>query len=490
MGATPDERLSQLSDVLIQSVIKPDTESLRRRQELFSGLPVSALRNENYIIYLVFYNFKERHITPDAEFMSLYLLRNVRLIRESKQYINTAAFAELDEDEAVSYTSAVLKQFNRLLTLEPLAYADFMLALEKYRQEFSAYEIGSAYSQARLILYDGLQVGRRYLQGYEDSAAYVKGRMVEIDGLMNSGRGSGFIDLRSHGLEEDTGVAPERIGGFDLLTKLEAHLGGIFTHTFYSICAPTKGGKSKFTTRMIHNIVVQAGNNVSVWIPEGGYVAWCAQLRAIHFEYLYIRNKPENEKVAPLSQKQILQRNYPSDAIRALEEASKLDLFTNPAYGSINAIDMPLRLESFVEHMGTSVKLNDSKAVLVDYLQLMSSDNRSLNKNQIISYAYQEALKFCNAFGVAFFSPAQFTQEFMKEMATAKGGSHETRVAGGESSEVVRTPDINIALYASVDDLIRHKMVLMSMPSRQCESFPDEEIYTDLRSCVFASVDS
>ena len=51
----------------------------------------------------------------------------------------------------------------------------------------------------------------------------------------------------------------------------------------------------------------------------------------------------------------------------------------------------------------------------------------------------------------------------MNEMAKSKEGqAHEVRTAGGESSEIIRTPDINIALYASTEDLIRKEMTIMS----------------------------
>ena len=72
----------------------------------------------------------------------------------------------------------------------------------------------------------------------------------------------------------------------------------------------------------------------------------------------------------------------------------------------------------------------------------------------------------------------------MNEMANSKNGdSHELRTAGGESSEIVRTPDINLALYANADDMYRHRMTIMSVPSRLCEPFKNIEIYADLGPC-------
>ena len=487
---TPEERLSEFSDLLLQSIIRDDELSLRNRKYLLSQVPIHIFKNENYIILYVLNNFKDRGITPDEEFLKMYLLRNLRLFKDAGSNINLTEFQDLDESPYMAYASAVIKQFNRLLTLEVLEYSQFRLTLEKYKQEYCAYEVGIGYSEAKMILYDGVQYGNKFLQGYSDSATYVKSKIAEVEGVLDKTAGVGFIDSRVAGIEDDSNIKPTKIGDFDLLTGLNEQLGGIFTSVMYNIVAPTKGGKSKFTTRMIHTIAIQYGYNVSVWAHEGGYKAWWAQLRAIHFEYLYIRNRPESERVAPLSQKQILYGHYPSEEIRILEETSRLDLFTNPAYGNINIIDRPFMYENLIEEIDTSVKLNNSKAVLIDYLQIITTQLRNLSKSEAIGKAYQDCLSYCKKADVALFSPSQFKQEFMTEMAKSGGTKgHEVRTAGGESSEVIRTPDINIALYASTEDLLRKEMTIMSMPSRLCEPFPDEKIYADLCSCVFSSIE-
>ena len=487
---TPEERLAEYSNILIQSIIKTDDTSLNNRRFLFGQVSPKVFKDENYIIYSVFYSFKDKGITPDEDFLKMYLLRNTKMIKESSEYIDLKAYADLDEDPNTAYIAAVSKHFVRLQGLDIASPDDFRLTLEKYKTEFCAYEINKAYSQAKLILYDGLQVGRKLYQGYDDSVAYVKKKTADIEAVLNHTTGVGFIDSRSAGIEDDSNdVKPVKIGDFGLIDELNEYLKGYYTSYFYNVLAPTKGGKSKFTARAIHNIVVEHGNNATVWAHEGGYKAWWAQLRAIHFEYLYIRNKSENERVAPLSQKDILEDRYPSPEIRSLENASRLDLFTNPNYGVINMIDRPFKVETFIDEIETSVQLNNSKVVLIDYLQLIGWDSKSLSKSQAIGQAYQALLAYCKKRNVMAISPSQFTQDFMNEMAKSRDGqNHEVRTAGGESSEIIRTPDINIALYASTEDLMRRKMTIMSVPSRLAEPFPNVEIYCDLCSCVFSSI--
>lgn len=489
---TPEERLEELSDNIITSIIKGDDTSKLNRQYLFGQFTPNVFRNENYIIYLILYSFKDKGITPDEDFIKMYLTRNTKIIDNSKEYINITEFNDLDENPNIAYISAVLKKFTRLLTLDGVAQDDFNLLIEKYKQEFSAYEINLAYSQAKLILYDGITIGSKVLQGYNDSVAYVKKRIADIESILNRTTGAGFIDSRVEAIDDndEKESKPEKIGDFDLITELNDQLGGIYTSIFYNIIAPTKGGKSKFTTRMAHTVAVKYGVNISVWAHEGGYRAWWAQLRAIHYEYMYIRNKSENERVAPLSQKQILNGEYPSEQIKIMERESMLDLFTNPDYGSINMIDRPFLAETLIEEIETSVQLNQSRFVLVDYLQLIGTNISGKSKPQYIGESYQNLLSYAKKRNVAVCSPSQFKQEFMNEMSKSKDGQqHEVRTAGGESSEIIRTPDINIALYATTEDLIRKEMTIMSVPSRLCEPFPDAHIYADLCSCVFSSLD-
>ena len=486
----PEERLEMLSDSIISSIINKDELSLQNRQVAFGQLPTKSLRDENYLIYLVLYNFKDKRITPDSIFLETYLTRNIKLIKKSQRYINLSEYKDLDDNSYIAYVSAVMKKYNRLVQENPLSLEDFKLTLEKYKSEFCAIEMNKAFSQAKIILYDGMQLGSRYYQGYEDSIAYVKNVNADVESLLDQTSGEGFIDSRTTGIEDSEKTKLTKIGDFDLITELNEKLGGIYSGIFYNVLAPTKNGKSKFCARITHTAMVKYGTNVSVWAHEGGYEAWWAQMRAIHFEYLYIRNKPDGEKVAPLSQKDILHGNYPSPEIKQLEEASRLDLFTNPNYGVLNMIDRPFKVETFIDDIETSVQLNNSKLVVIDYLQLIGWDSKNMNKNQAISTAYQNTLTYCKKRNIGVISPSQFKQESVNELANAKdGSSHELRTAGGESSEIIRTPDVNIVLYSSIEDLLRKKMTIKSIPSRFAEPFPDIDIYADLCSCVFSSMD-
>lgn len=486
---TPEERLAQLGDRIMASVIRKDANARTNRAVLFSTFNPKIFRDENYVIFKVFYSFRDRGVTPDEDFLRMYLLRNEKIISDAGEYLDVQAYADLDEDPVTGYVMAVIKQYSRLLTMPVESLENFKLLMEKYRLEFMSSALGDAYSKAKTMLYDGIKQGRDFKMGYNDSVAYIKKTMTDIETSVDSSQGMGIIDASVVGLIDDDQNAPEYLGDFGLINELNKHLGGIYSSYFYSILAPTKGGKSKFTTRMMHNMIIN-GTPVVVWAHEGGYAAWLAQLRAVHFDWVYNRKEPDITKhKLGVTQEVILRGNYPSEAIRQLEDASRVDLFTNPKYGKVTMVDAAFKVETFLDDIDTAVMQHGAKAVLVDYLQLITSNRVGASKPQIIGEAYQKALAYAKKKNVAFISPAQMTQDFMNEMAKSKeGSSHELRTAGGETSEVIRTPDINIALYGSIEDIRAGSMKILSIPSRLCQPFPEIDIYCDLGICQFASL--
>ena len=92
---TPEERLTQLSDSILSTILGKTKECKLLRQSVFSQIVPKVFRDENHIIYKVMYKFRDRGIVPDEEFLRMYLLRNENAILDSKGYIDIEAFSEL-----------------------------------------------------------------------------------------------------------------------------------------------------------------------------------------------------------------------------------------------------------------------------------------------------------------------------------------------------------------------------------------------------------
>jgi hypothetical protein len=179
---------------------------------------------------------------------------------------------------------------------------------------------------------------------------------------------------------------------------------------------------------------------------------------------------------------------FPDPSLKDLENVSALDLTTNGEYGNINFIDRPFNVETFIQDIDVSVKKNNSRAIIIDYLQLIKSEGR-LSERECVAKAYPLLLDYCRKNNITVFTPAQYKQDVVEKLSSSDDTSNvEMRVSGGVSAEVIRTPDISIALWASTEDLRNNRMKILSLPSRFGKAFPQIDVYHDLGVCLFSSL--
>ena len=487
-----EEKLRVFSDEILSAMLDGRPIKKYAIDKLMSVTNPRLFRDENYIIFSIyyFYRSKLKVINIDEEFIKLFLKRNRSLLTKSRGYIDINAYGEIDNSPELGYIGGVVKHFNRLKTLPDIDVTEFETVFEKYLIEFKAVEAHKIYQQAQQILTEGLKIGRKYYSGFDDSQSYCKKKLAEIEGLVDCNAGSGFVKMSEVILDEKPdNKKPILIGDFGRLQKLNDAYKGIYTGLFYSFIAPPKSGKSKLAARLCHNVSVVAGNNVTVWAQEGGTELWTAQMRAIHFDYLYNTDVALTERKFGVTQEVIVHDDFRTDELRQLEMSSKLDLASNQDYGSVDYIDRPFNVETFIEDIDTSVKENNSKLVIIDYLQLIGSSS-GMNERERIAEAYKKLLNYCKKTNVAVISPAQFKQGSFDDLLkkTSVDGA-DLRTAAGGSSEVLRTPDVLWALFASVDDIRNNSMKIISLPSRLNAAFPNIDVRIDLGTCQFISID-
>lgn len=488
---TLEEKSKRLSDKIIACLFQEDEVGLYSRNTLFSSMKPEVFRNENFVLYSILYHYRDRikNVNIDREFIELYLDGNKDLIDKSRSFVDVHAYGEVDGSEIVGYIVGVLKHYNRLKGFETMTKQDFDLVLEKYMVVFKQLEAQKVYVDASIILQDGKKIGRKNYIGFDDSYNYTRRRLAEIEGLIDRNQGSGFTSMRDIILnQKDADVKNDKIADFGKLTKLNEYYGGIYSRTFYEVLAPSKGGKSKFCARVCHTATVVYGNNVSVWAVEGGNEAWTAQMRAIHFDYCYNEGVSYKEKKYGVCQDMILKGTYPDNEIRDLESTSALDLAVNTEYGNIDFIDRPFNVETFLDDIDASVKANNSKLLIVDYLQLMQTSGNKTERERVAD-AYKMLLGYCRKSNIAVLTPAQYKQVSIDSFSNSKATDDlEVRTAGGVSAEVFRTPDIIISLWASTADLRNKRMKILSVPSRLAIPFPPIDCYADLGPCQFISI--
>ena len=488
---TQEEKMRYFSDKVISAIV--GNKSIRKYAvgRLISSTNPKLFRDENYVIFSVLYNYRERikNINIDSEFLSLYLDNNRKLIEKSSGFIDIHAYGEVDGSEALGYISGVIKHFNRLSNMSDMSEAEFDLNFEKYLVVFKAIEAQKVYAQSNQILTEGLKVGGRLLVGFEDSYNYSRRKLAEIEGLVDMNQGTGFTSMNEVLLsKKDEGKKSVKVGDFDI-DALNNHYGGIYTGNFYQVLAPPKAGKSKFCARVCHTAITRYGTNVTVWAQEGGNEAWSAQMRAIHFDYTFNEGASITERKYGIDQDTVLHDKYPSQELKELEMTSNIDLASNTDYGKVDFIDRPFEVETFLDEIDTSIKANNSKLLIIDYLQLIGSSNPRMTERERIARAYTSLLNYCKKNNIAVLTPAQYKQDAIDALAS-KGDTSDAdmRTAGGGSSEAFRTPDIIFAFWASTSDIRNNTMKILSVPCRFNKPFPEIPCHMDLGICKFVSL--
>lgn len=489
-GLSVDEKIRTYADEILSCMVGGKEINNYALGKLLTSTTPALFRDENHIIFQVLYNYRDkaRKISIDEEFLQLYLMRNRKILENARSYIDIGAYGEVDGQQDLAYIAGVVKHFNRLCEMPELSKDEFNLVYEKYIVDFKSSEMARVLASSGMILTDGLRIRGRKWIGPEDSFNYIKKQMAEINGLVDMQEGTGFRSMSDIIMEErDERKKPIKVADFDNLTALNKIYGGIYTGNFYQVLAPPKGGKTKFCTRVCHTAAVKFGTNVSVWAAEGGALSWVAQMRAIHFDYTYNSGVDVRSRKFGVSQEAILHHNFPSKELEDLELSSKLDLASNPDYGSVDCIDRPFNVETFIEDLDTSVKSNNSQLVIIDYLQYIGTEGK-MSERERVSEAYKMLLAYCRANNVAVLTPGQYKQDVIDKLADMSSTSGaDMRTSGGVSSEVERTPDIIFALWASTQDLLNNSMKIMSMPCRFNKTFPQIPCYVDLEVCDFIS---
>lgn len=488
---SPEQRLKGFGDILLASALGSSEVAIKNRHFLFGNARIELFRDENYIIYSLLYNFKDRNITIDEEFVKLSLMRQQSLIEDASnaRKIDINAYGEVDDSVTLGYIGGVMKYFSNLMKDEKVAPDEFQLVFEKYLIEYKAIETAKIYSDSLQIIGDGLKIGRKVLQGFEASRDYVKNNLARIEGVVDQNKGIGFINMAEVILNPKQEAKSVKISDFGALEELNNHYGGIYTGNLYTVMAPSKSGKSKFCARLAHTAMVNYGVNVSVWAFEGGYEAWTAQMRSIHFDFTYNTGVSATDVKIGVTQGAILHDRFPDGSpYKELEATSKLDLASNSAYGSTHFIDRPFRVETFLDEIDASVKSNNSQMLIIDYLQLIDSE-KSMSERERIATAYPRLLEYCKKNNIAVVSPAQYKQDVVDELQRKKDGeARDMRTAGGGSYEIIKTSDVIFALWASTEDLSNNKMTIMPMPTRFYDAIPEFDIYVDLGYCQFMSL--
>lgn len=469
---------------LSRELIKRSLQDNHSRQILFTSLVPEMFTNELYFLYRTMYLRRGRDAGRiDRQYLVILLDRRSDLLFNNP-YIDLSIFSDSETDVEVAFMNSVLKTYDQLNT-EPFSNQDLTIVREMFLLEYKHLRVAAVLDDASDIIRVGKKQGKVQLKGSTDAMDYIRSNFRVIESETDVTTGRGLVYASEAGLLDDDSTKQLQISDFGDLTFLNNHFGGIFTSNMYSFLAPPKSGKTKLCLRLAYTSITKYQQNVLFWAKEGGSQKAMAELRVMHFMEYY-KDSEFTQDTSPISVKDIMRKTLTSE-MAELEALSREDLFASGKYGDVIFIEDALELDTFEAVVKDAVVSTGATSIYIDYLALIQSKNNP-NKSQVVSLAYQKALSLCKDLKIALISPAQYKQSAIDELV--KGNDIDMRTAGGESSEVVRTPDVNLALYATSQMLIERQLKFLSVPSRDYEAFTEQDAYIDFSYNYFSDLDT
>lgn len=485
LGVTDTSVISR-EDLIFASLFKSDEGVLERRQVLFEKIPnENIFSNEYYVFYLMIKsNMKLKY---KESYLSVFLNSQKALLSKSSA-INLAQykFGEEGGDAFVKFGESCVRKFHSCVSLA-VDDNDFCVALEEAKMNYIQMQTLTNLEIAAAILTDGARVGKKDLVGYKDMHSYLNLKMTQMDTLFDSDGSKGFIVYDGEQTVEQEEI--KKIGNFGI-AALDSKDICVMEGDMISLLAPSKGGKSKFSLFVQHQMVLQ-GISIVSWSIENGYRGWEAMMRARHFNHYYNSNISDvREQIVVTSE--MIRKNQLQGKVKEMEAGSWLDLQTNPNYGKMLCIDRPFTLDTFLDILERAVDTVHARFVCIDYLQLIEGE-KGMTKAEAISKAYIRTLQFLKRKKIAGIFPAQLKQDAVNELSKIKPeklGQAELRTGAGESYEVYKTPDMNLLLYGNSEALAEGRLMLALLPSRNVEPLDAPiQLDTDFKTCTFLSVD-
>lgn len=485
-GLTFEEQMDIFADSILGSILS-GKDGWKEQLNIFrTTLQPKVFTNERFLLAETLQKkMKAELLKP--EIFQIYLRKEIGTLSEKTDNINLAIVKQVNGSPEQGLIRSTVEKYRELReTGVLLSEEEFRQNIDLYKILYREVELAKVFDTGKEIVTTGIGSSRRRMIGPDQAINYVKRKFADIQGVLEDQEGKGFLSMKDTILTEEEKKPKNLVCDFGSIPTLNNEYGGIYTGNFYQIAGPPKGGKTKMCASRCHDALIN-GHNITVWPQEGGYEMWTAQMRAIHCYYYHNHDKSISELITGLpSQQDILNQRIPEE-VKGLEKASCLDLISNPTYGKIDYIDRPFNMETFIDEIDTSVSHNNSDFVIIDYMQLIDSENSRMATHEVLQKAYKKLLNYCKKKNVAVLTPVQYKQEFVTSLAgNGNGDDIDMRVSAGGSAEVIRTPDMTMPLWASTQDLENNIAYIQSIPNRLGKVVPRIKLNIDLDYCLFS----
>jgi hypothetical protein len=502
--------------LLVGGIDKSNPANTQLLQDKVMVAKIARSRFNSEFVFNIFYNnyaiFYEIINTLQVKAFDANQLRalvetNRDLILDSP-YVDKARYSTTetgniasDEDILNAITSTLVEDLTDL-SQEYVSEESFSSSCNIYKDwykktlaEFTALNMSAIMSDTG---FDCKKPNRRtrHYQGLTDMTEYYNENMKIIRSLSDENRIKGTViddkwlydQLKNEGAKDKNGMF--NIG----IREMDATIGELRRGNILGVLGPPKGGKTRFTNYLVQR-ALSLGYNVCVWPLEGTKEEWEAmQVAAFiaHSSYDAMKSRGKKDGMIRLDSKQILQKKYINSVeIRKQVAAAKTVMATGEKYGRLSFIEGTAYVEDFLEVLENHWETENPFDVLVIDQLINVMSHKPMSRPEKVSEAYITLKDFLAnrmktpALGIM---PAQLKQSVVDYLRSHPDETIDV-TAGGESSEVIRTPDETVGLFSSKEERDNNIMKIYSVASRHNGSFQDFQCKCYLECCFFTSAD-
>lgn len=468
---------------LLDDAIKNRTIARTRLLREYNG--VNPFKNEYSVFFELCVNCPQ--INFSKEYLALYLQQNrAQLSRSRNIDLNHYTLGTTDPYNAFAASCLGVLSDIQSTTVSEQGFED---ALSTFRMLYLAERGVTILETGAQILSDGKTVNRRFYSGYDGMRDYVGTQFIELDNVVQQKKTRGAVCYGVTPEEDEEQNKSKPIGTLGI-PGVDDHY-TCYEGDMINLMGAAKAGKSRMCVQVLEHMLVDNGVNCLIWSLENGFDGWERMFRVKLFNRMY------NKTVSSVTQKKyitedMLKSGIMPDDIKSLEQASWERFKNDAAYGKLVNVEEPLCYDTFLEILDECVRKFDVKFICIDYLGLMDRGRGAagFETNALVADVYKKVLQYLKTHKIAGIFPTHLKQEstdHFSAMSNAELENADLRTAGGLSYEVVKTPDLNMALVANKADLARSYARLVHVPSRVAP-FPLTELQLDLGSSTFAAV--
>lgn len=462
--------------------------------------------------YAIFWNLvKERGIKAFTRSnLELVLENNVDIILASK-YIDWSPWVSIqgrpttDEEKFVAYKEKVLRAFDRLSNM----YVDedaYDTAIKVYVDWYTNQLQLETAQKMTLILTDGIKEkvkGRtKSYKGLADSQVYYREKQSIIESLIEDNHRNDYAVDESWLETELTKLDSKRDETSLFKTGIEPidnSIKWIRRGRMYNILGAPKGGKTSLSNHLVAE-ALENGLNVAVWAVEGSSKDWEHKQEAHIIFKQYALNAFLNSQNLDNSNKNGGVIVVNSDSIsnpstltqeekEAVVSATTL-LATDPKRGKLSFIEGTAYVEDFRDKILAHYKeINPFDVLVIDSpINFLSLTGKSSVER--IKEAFINLGTFIGTglpVKVACIVTSQIKQSAIDEVRK-KTDAELSITSGGESAEVIRTPDETWGLFSTKESLKTGRIQIQSVASRHQGNFDSFYCKAHLGSSYFTYV--